>query len=197
MGDKGKECPPEMTARPLDRGEGSSPRALPGPTVPATAGSRLSLRHRQLPGKAWGTTLPLVTATTDNSRPFHRGPPEKEGPGSDGYVAHKRRWAGREHTGGTHAVVAGQLFHPVLSSVASSPVGGLAEGTGFVELVRDSVSRSDLQMAGDVDLEMRAAMRRQSPRWCSGEKPCYIDPSSPWWGERNPTLEMGQWRLGG
>lgn len=49
-----------------------------------------------------------------------------------------------------------------MSKLVFSPIGGLAEGTGFVQLVRDSVSWSDLQMAGDIYLEITAVTRWRS-----------------------------------
>lgn len=52
--------------------------ALLRPTVPATAGNRLSLQAGQPPGTAWNATAPFITALTDISRAFYRGPSERE-----------------------------------------------------------------------------------------------------------------------
>lgn len=55
---------------------------------------------------------------------------------------------------------------PAMSNLVSSPIGGFAEGTGFVELVWDSVGQGDLQKAGDIYLEVKTAITRWTSRLC-------------------------------
>lgn len=82
----------------------------------------------------------------------------------DSCAACRKQFASRGHTGRNQHEQGWLVFHP---SLVSLPVGGLAEGTCFVQLVRDSVNRSDLQVTGDIYLEIRAAITRQSSRQLS------------------------------